>query len=149
MGAIGLVLFGALAGVPDLGWLAGRWCGVAGGIAYEETWTPADADVLLATSRTIRDGRVRGFEFLRIVRSAAETALYAYPGGRSPPTRFALDAATERSIRFANLAHDFPKRIGYRLGDDGALVVRIDDGTDAGRSEELTWRRCDEARVAR
>jgi Domain of unknown function (DUF6265) len=125
----------------DLSWLTGRWCSESGGDYSEENWGPGLGDLMLGTSKTIAaDGKV-GFEFLRIEITGATAAYFAQPGGR-PATRFDLIAATAASVIFANAAHDFPQRIGYRRAGT-SLHVWIDDGTDDGQALHWDWHRCD------
>ena len=82
---------------------------------------------MLAVSRTVKNGRMVAFEFLRIVEKDGTLFYVAQPGGR-PPTEFALTAIEAASARFENPAHDFPKMIRYAKRADGKLEARISDG---------------------
>lgn len=86
---------------------------------------------MLATSRTLRDGRLTAFEFLCIVERNGTLVYSAMPNGRMPPTDFTLTAIDEASATFENPAHDFPKSIRYALRADGALEATI--GGASGR----------------
>ena len=122
-----------------LSFLAGCWSGEVRGARYEESWTSAEGGVLLGTSRTIRDGRVVEWEFLRIARQDGRWTYLAQPGGR-PATAFPLAGAGARTLTFENLAHDFPQRIVYtRAGD--RLTARVEGG---GRTLDvpMTRRSC-------
>lgn len=136
-----VVLPGAAASAPpDLSWLTGTWCGESRGSRFVESWTDADGALMLAVNREVRaDGRV-AFEFLRIELAGAPPAYVSQPGG-APPTRFTLVESGATHVVFANPAHDFPKRIGYRR-DGAGLLAWIDDGTDRGRRSEWRWRAC-------
>ena len=85
---------------------------------------------MLAVSRTLKGGRMTGFEFLRIVERNGGLVYIAQPGGR-PPTEFALTRISGESATFENPAHDFPKMIRYTKRNDGTLEARVSDGTDA------------------
>lgn len=111
----------AAARVSQLQWLAGSWAGTAGTSTFEEHWTPPAGGAMLAVARTIRDDRLRAFEYLRIVEKGHTLVYLAMPNGRSPATEFTLTAVSDRSVTFENPAHDFPKKIRYTLGSDGVL----------------------------
>jgi hypothetical protein len=97
-----------------LDWLAGQWCGGEGNERVEEHWmSPAKNGELLGLSRTLKDGRMASFEFLRIGDVDGVPTYLAQPGGR-PPTAFKRTHGGERWVRFENPAHDFPTRIEYR-----------------------------------
>lgn len=132
---VGVVLTGASAtarqpaqpvraGIEQLQWLSGTWIGTTGAATFEERWTPAAGGAMLAVARTLRDGRMIAFEFLRIVERNGGLVYIAQPEGR-PPTEFALTAVGDRSVTFENPGHDFPKRIQYTLAADGTLEARI------------------------
>ncbi len=131
----------APADVASLSWMSGVWTGSQNGTEYEEVWTAPRGGSLLGLHRDVSAGRTVSFEFLRI--EAAEGALvyWASPGGR-PATPFrAVETAKDRIV-FENREHDFPTRILYWLGPDGALHARI-EGTLQGKpaGEEWTWHR--------
>lgn len=111
---LGLCLWsaGACAG-EELAWLAGQWCGQAGEERIEESWLPFADGRSYGVSRTLRGGRVGGFEFLRIEPVGGVATYLAQPGGRAA-TAFRRTAGGEGWVRFENPAHDFPQRIEYR-----------------------------------
>ena len=43
-----------------------------------------------------------------------------------------------KRVVFENRKHDFPKRIIYWLGDDGALHARI-EGDPGGKEQAMEW----------
>ena len=128
----------ARAGIADLAWLARPWVGDAGPVRVEERWTPAAGGAMLAVSRTLKDGRMVAFEYLRIVERDGGLVYVAQPQGR-PPTDFVLTALEGRTARFENPAHDFPKVIEYALGADGVLQARVSDG--GKNAETFVFRR--------
>jgi hypothetical protein len=113
--------------IAQVGWMEGTWVGEADGNSVEERWTPPAGGAMLAVSRTLKNGRLAGFEFLRIVERDGGLVYVAQPGGK-PPTDFTLTALTESSATFENPDHDFPKRIRYTKRPDGALEARVGDG---------------------
>ena len=140
MVTMGLAPNVVLAGAADLAWLAGTWCGDSGGVYNEEVWLAPRGGSLLGMHRDTRAGALRGFEFLRIVEDGGELVYWAQPEG-APAVPFRAAAPSGQSVDFVNAGHDFPKRIRYRRLDANTLYARIDDGTDAGRHREWTWRR--------
>jgi hypothetical protein len=97
----------------DLGWMAGHWCSQADGERIDESWLPATDGRLYGVSRTVRAGRVTGFEFLRIEPVDGVSTYLAQPGG-GKATAFARSQGGAQRVRFENPAHDFPQRIEYR-----------------------------------
>jgi len=126
----------AHAAISTMAWLAGEWVSEAGPVKIEERWTPAAGGAMLAVSRTVKDGRMVEFEFLRIVERDGGLVYIAQPNGR-PPTDFVMTAIDARTATFENPAHDFPKMIRYSLRADGRLEARISNGV--GKSEAFVF----------
>lgn len=78
----------------DLDWLQGDWCGERKGVQNEEHWGSAKAGVMLGWHRDTRDGKLVGFEFMRITFDAEGIRFHAQPGGK-PETIF--PATTSRN----------------------------------------------------
>lgn len=111
-----------------LAWLRGTW--QARGAPNTEYWVAAGG-ALYGVS--LHDGG--GFEVM-IVDDAGGPGkadgivrFYAMPEG-NPPTEFRAEPLAERSVVFANPAHDFPQTIRYSI--DGSHVLRAELGP-AGR----------------
>jgi len=102
---------------PTFDWLAGHWCGGDATRQTEEHWLPPVNGETLGLNRTLADGRMLEFEFLRIVTHEGALAYLAQPAGR-PSTAFRWTAGGDTWARFENPAHDFPTRIEYRRIDD-------------------------------
>lgn len=141
-GVLAMGLLGA-APIPDpargpleaLGFMTGCWRGqVSDSVTIEETWTAADADAMLATTRYLRGGRVTGWEFSRIHADSAGIVLTPYPDGE-PAAQFRLRPSVEGMAIFTNEDNDFPQNIIYRGDGETGLFVRLDGG---GRAQE--WR---------
>jgi hypothetical protein len=113
--------------IGQVAWMEGAWIGKDGGVTVEERWTPPAGGAMLAVSRTVKDGRMVGFEFLRIVERDGGLVYVAQPGGK-PPTDFTLTTLAGTSATFENPEHDFPKLIRYTKRPDGSLEARVGDG---------------------
>jgi len=127
--------------LSGLAWMAGSWSGVEGGVEMEEFWQEPKGNIMLGLHRDVAGGRTVSFEFLRIEATSEAIIYWASPGGR-PATPFRLIEQKEKRVVFENAKHDFPQRVIYWLGDDGALHAKI-EGTMNGKpaAEEWTWRR--------
>jgi hypothetical protein len=132
---LGLVLLGsALADaqnasrINDLKWLTGSWRMEKMDRTIEEQWNAPAGGVMLAVGRTVKNGKLVEFEFLRIEQRGDSLVYLAQPGGQ-PPTEFALESMTPSEVVFANLLHDFPKRIRYKKNADGSVTARVEDDT--------------------
>ena len=120
-----------------LAWMAGSWVMEAGPRRIEEHWTAARGATMFGVSRTIVNGKLREFEFLRIVRDGETFAYLAQPGGRSPATAFKMTAQEGKRVVFENPEHDFPTRIEYWLEDDGSLKAVVSGKGD--QKLEFHW----------
>jgi Domain of unknown function (DUF6265) len=123
--------------IGQVAWMEGTWIG-KDGVTVEERWTPPAGGAMLAVSRTVKDGRMVAFEFLRIVERDGGLVYVAQPGGK-PPTDFTLTALAGTSATFENPGHDFPKLIRYTKRPDGSLEAHVGDG--GARDETYVFRR--------
>ena len=116
-------------------WLAGAWSNAAdGGRWTEEFWTNARGGIMIGASREGRDEVLRSWETIRIVRKPDGSLVYIPMPNGGPPVEFALVRQDERSIEFANPAHDYPQRIRYwREGDRLHAEIALIDGSRADR----------------
>lgn len=134
---------GAEEGAPtvrSLAWLAGCWAETTPSRQTLECWTDPQGGLLLGIHRDVvrRDSAERAsFEYLRIEDSGQGPVYQASPGGRGP-TPFRLTESSENSAVFENPDHDFPRRIVYRLLDDGRLYVTA-EGDMGGETRKLEW----------
>ena len=107
----------ATAEEPEFNWLAGRWCGGSADRAIDEVWLPEVGGTLLGMSRTVREGQIESFEFMRIVPAGEDAGLHVQPNGMAA-TVFAVTERGVQRARFGNAMHDFPNTIEYwREGD--------------------------------
>jgi len=93
---------------------------------------------MVGMSRTVSAARARTqFEFLRIEVRDGVPAYLAQPQGR-PAVEFRQVHGDEGSVRFENLAHDFPQRIDYRKNGD-ALHAEISGPGKDGRERAIGY----------
>jgi hypothetical protein len=109
------------------GWLAGCWALENGDRVVEESWMPARGGVMLGMSRTTKAGRVTEHEFV-LLRTAGSALEYRVRTGDQPEVVFRAAHPSASEAVFENPAHDFPKRIGYRLVTADSLEAWIDGG---------------------
>jgi hypothetical protein len=132
-GALALLLMAQSApppGVDELGWMSGHWQTADG--STEEAWTAPRGGMMLGVGRTIRDGAVREYEFLRLQVGADGVPVYWGSPNGAPPAGFRLTASGPSRATFDNPAHDFPQRIIYvRDGDTMVATISAIDGSHA------------------
>jgi hypothetical protein len=101
----------------DLTFLQGHWCMKAGNKQIEEYWlSPAEGESV-GIGRTLTDGKMTSFEYMRINGRGASMSYTAQPGG-SEATHFSATGSGSNWLAFENPRHDFPQKIEYsREGD--------------------------------
>jgi hypothetical protein len=108
-----------------------------------EQWMPYEAGLIMGMSRTVRDDKVREYEFL-LIRQTNDTRidLVAKPSGQAEVT-FSLKTFTSDEVVFENLAHDFPQRVIYRWAGNDAMTGRI-EGEIGGQAKavDFPYKRC-------
>ncbi len=133
----------APAAEPDLAavsWMAGNWRLESPNVTTEEQWMEPAGKLMLGMSRTTSK-RGSFFEFLRVEARADGIYYVAQPKG-NPPTDFKLVRHTAQEAVFENLAHDFPKRIIYRLDSANELTARVEgDASSKEQAEESKYMR--------
>lgn len=144
-GGWGLVLLGLLPAalpaapaVTDLGWLSGCWVVDQGEAGTGEHWGVAAGGTLFGISRTVRQGRTAGFEFMQIrADGQGRLQFIAQPNGE-PPTPFALQSLEPRRVVFEREADDFPQRVIYERPEPQRLIGRI-EGEREGRVQAFDY----------
>ena len=128
--------------VERLAWLSGCWTQPRANGLVEEQWMAPRGGSMLGMSRTVVGGKTVEYEFLRIAVVGTTLAYVAKPSGQAEAT-FPVKSIDDGVVVFENLAHDFPQRIIYRRGADGAVSARI-EGTIKGetRGRDFPYTRC-------
>lgn len=121
----------------DFAWLSGHWCSQKDGQVIEELWLPAAGHVALGIGRTVKTGKTRNFEFMRIEARDGGIDFISVLEGQ-PPTAFHLVASGPQWARFENPRHDFPTRIEYRRTATG-LHAEIAGPGDDGREKVIPF----------
>lgn len=133
----GILLHGAMLPLTsiaqeDLPWpehLTGHWEGEFGGMRYAEDWNKTGDSMYSGTSTTWRNDDIVGTERLCILRFSGQWLYLADPKG-DQITCFVRAEAEGPVWVFANMEHDFPKRVGYRIEGDslsGWIAGATDD----------------------
>lgn len=125
------------ASAESFAWLSGCWQLEDGGRRVREHWMPPDGGALLGMSRTVKDGAVVEFEFVRIERRGAKLHYVSKPSGQDEAA-FALAESGPNEAMFEDPQHDFPQRIGYRRRSPDALLAWI-EGTRNGRVRRVEF----------
>jgi uncharacterized protein DUF6265 len=113
-------------------WLAGCWTIQEKDRVVEENWTGVQDGVMLGVARTITSGRLSEYEFV-VLRTKGGRLEYVVRMGENPVVVFTSTTLTATEVIFENPAHDFPRRIGYRLSGPDVLDGWIDGGDANGR----------------
>lgn len=140
--AAGLASLGAqpspqAAGADSLAWLSGCWQFERAGRRVREQWMPPDGGALLGMSRTVKDGALLEFEFVRIESRDGRLHYVAKPSGQEEAA-FALARSGPDEVLFENPQHDFPQRIGYRRQSKDSLLAWVEGSRD-GRDRRLEF----------
>lgn len=115
-------------------WLLGDW--VAGGekSVYHESWAELGPQTFEGTGseHAMLDGKAIGTESLRLVEMTGRVFYIAKVAHNELPVAFRLTECGADRLVFENPAHDFPRRLEYRLETSGTLAVGVSDGRDKG-----------------
>ncbi len=123
----------AAPGLPGLAFMSGCWQGkTASGSTIEEHYTTPSSNLILGTTRYLRDGATRNFEFTMINADSSGSRVTPHPGGRASVS-FRESGRTQTSVVWDNASHDFPQRIRYeRVGQDSLVAtISLIDGSRA------------------
>ena len=91
---------------------------------------------MLGLHRDVAQGKLSGFEFLRIEIGEGDAVYQAQPQGK-PAVPFRLVEMGATHAVFANPAHDYPRRLRYQRHGD-ALKATVDDGL-GGDVVQFDW----------
>ncbi len=139
---LALLLALQTAPIDQAAFLAGCWKQTLPNGVVEEQWLAPGGGMMLGMSRTVRDGKARGWEFTRIQETDGRLTFVARPSGQAEGA-FPLKSAGPGELVFENLAHDFPQRVIYRSQGADGLVGRIEGEIDGkARSVDFPYKRC-------
>ncbi len=125
--------------VADLGFMAGCWRGVTrSGTTIEEFYTTPSANLIVGTTRYVREGRTVDFEFTRIDQTDSGAVITPHPKGVRSVSFAPMVIERNRAV-WENPSHDFPQRILYTRVAGDTLVARIEGRTPSGE-RALEWR---------
>ena len=85
---------------------------------------------MLGVARTITKGKMSEHEFV-VLRPNGTKLEYAVRMNYQPMVVFTSTSVSSNELVFENPAHDFPKRLGYKLASPDVLGAWIDGGADA------------------
>jgi len=116
--------------IEHLAWLAGCWQLDGQPPGAGEQWTSLAGNTLFGSSRSLREGRTVGFEFMQLRQhDDGRLVLTALPSGQNA-TDFIATRVDANEAVFENPANDFPQRIHYRRLDNQRAHARIEIAQD-------------------
>ncbi|MCU1092745.1 hypothetical protein JAK58_14620 [Stenotrophomonas maltophilia] len=120
----------ATADIEQLGWLSGCWQLDEQPPGAGEQWSTVAGGTMFGSSRSLRDGRTVGFEFMQLRQHDDGRLVFtALPSGRNA-TDFSAVRVEADEVVFENPANDFPQRITYRRITGQRLHARIEIAQD-------------------
>jgi len=123
--------------IRQAAWLAGCWEAVSPRRVVEEQWLSPRGNSMLGVSRTVRGDSLAGYELVLIREQDGRLAYEAHPSGQ-PAAVFLSRSASDSSIEFEDLLHEFPQRIGYRLIGPDSLLAWV-EGRVEGRLRRIEF----------
>ncbi|MFY8210106.1 MAG: DUF6265 family protein [Caulobacter sp.] len=130
--------------IDKLAFMGGCWTLVRpNGTKIEEQWLAPAGGSMIGMSRSVREGKLREFEFMRIVPGENGALRYVVIPSGQAETAFTLKELAANAVTFENPKNDFPQRILYRLADKDTLVARIEGSVNGQeRSADFPYKRC-------
>lgn len=121
------------------GWMAGAWHEEKAGQWTEEYWFQPRAGQMLGTSRSGRGEKLGSWEVMRIEADPNTGLVFLASPEGGAPTRFERKSTGANEIVFANEAHDYPQKIGYRR--EGTRLIAEISMMDGSRAMRWTYDR--------
>ncbi|KRG43378.1 hypothetical protein ARC20_10055 [Stenotrophomonas panacihumi] len=117
--------------LQSLAWLLGSWEreGLREGSSGVETWQVV-GDAFVGSGKRLKGTTVAFEEKLRLEANGTDVFYVADVAENPQSVRFRMVEQAGTSAVFENPAHDFPKRIAYRLEGDQLVVVTSGDGRE-------------------
>ena len=110
--------------VQTVAWMQGCWLASSGSSSTEETWMAPRGGLMMAMSRSVRDGAATGYEFVVLRDVEGDLVFTAHPSGQTPAD-FTASAVTDDLLRVENAAHDFPQKIEYLRASPDSLIASV------------------------
>ena len=125
--------------IQSLTWLAGCWESNMPDkkLSSTEQWMKPAGGMMIGAGRTVKNGKVLDYEFLRIVEDADGVFYIAKPTENKDETKFKLVRSSGFEVVFENPTHDFPQRVMYKLNGD-KLDARV-EGTKDGKTRGIDF----------
>jgi hypothetical protein len=148
--AFALAAAGAAADSPpatarSLSWLAGCWAYQGAEAGSGEVWMPPAGGALLSVARRVESGKLASWEFQRIEERNSSLVFIALASGQDEG-RFPLASIRANEAVFERAEDEFPKRVIYRLKQNGRIAARI-ESADGAQAVDFPMKRtsCEEA----
>lgn len=131
--------------MDDLAWLVGSWHGEGLGGEIEEHWTIASGGTMLGAFRLVREKKVHVIEYVMITEEEDRIALrfkHFRPDyttwEEDRPLEFTLLSVSGHEAVFHSevLDQNSPRRITYRLSNEGELSAVVAGSDAKGQLEE-------------
>ena len=119
--------------LESLEWITGEWIAEHGDVITREKWVKvSDRSFEGVGGITRKATGEKSGETLRLVEMSGEIFFIAKVSQNPLPVAFKLTHCSAGAATFENAAHDFPKKLEYRLENEASLVVTVSDGADKG-----------------
>ena len=140
--------------IDDFAYLSGCWAldRPERKMRIEEQWMSPSGGVMIGMSRTVKDGKTIGWEYMRIEERGNEIIFVSRPRENKEEvdfpfviSEFVSSPAGSKAV-FENPTHDFPQRVIYRSDNKATLNARIEgkqDGKSSGVDFPYKRARCD------
>ena len=127
--------------------MAGCWEKIddAKKMIISEQWMKPAGDAMLGIGRTVKSGRMTGYEFMRIEQTPDGIVFISKPKENLTETTFRLLRSTLTEFVFENPNHDFPQRVIYKVSES-TLTGRIEgklNGKDRAIDFPMTRTKCE------
>ncbi|NND81073.1 MAG: hypothetical protein HKN50_01460 [Gammaproteobacteria bacterium] len=119
--------------LEDLRWMLGEWRSVSDQNTTTEFWKEVSDNTFegWGSVRARIDGQLKSEESLRLLSMSGSIFYVVKVAHNVSPVAFEMTHCAAENAVFENAAHDFPKRIAYRL-DKSVMQVRLSDGAEKG-----------------
>lgn len=131
--------------LDDLAWLVGSWHGEGLGGQIEEHWTRASGGTMMGTFRLVSEGQLRVIEYVMITQEEDRIAYrfkhfnadYTTWEGEQPLDFDLISVSAREAVFHSRVAdQNSPRRITYRLTEEGGLAAVVAGSDEEGRLSE-------------